>query len=63
MNKAYKIFYKNAHFIVATIGMCFPVIVLYYTHLKIKKLDRGIEKDLERIKQKGKKYSDIPKYI
>jgi hypothetical protein len=63
MKNKYKFLYKNAYWIIAAVGLAFPPIVLYFTGLKIKKLDRGVEKDIERIQKKGKKFSDIPKSI
>jgi hypothetical protein len=63
MNNKFKFLYRNAHWILASIGVALPFIVLGYTGFKIRKLDRGVEKDIERIQKKGKKFSDIPKSI
>jgi hypothetical protein len=61
MGGKYKFLYKNAPLIIATIGLSFPIAILYFTEWKITKLDRGVVRDIERIKQKGKNFSDIPK--
>jgi hypothetical protein len=60
MNNKFKFLYKYAPWILTIIGISLPIVILCYTEYKIRKLDTGIENDFERIKQKGKKFSDIP---
>ena len=56
-----KFLYKNAYYIFAGLGFCIPPLVLYSIDRRVQKLERGVIKDLERIKAKGKNFSDIPK--
>lgn len=38
-----------------------PIGVAIHKHSQIKRLEDGVKKDIERIKQKGRKFSEIPK--
>jgi hypothetical protein len=42
-------------------GFLIPAGVFYHRSLQLKRMEDGVRKDLERIKSKGKKFSDIPK--
>lgn len=45
---------------IATTGVIFPYLVYSYCQYQVDRLNRGIPKDMERIKLKGKRLSDIP---
>ena len=42
-------------------GLSLPYIIYRYVHYQAIKMDRGIEKELKKLEDKGIKLSDIPK--
>jgi hypothetical protein len=60
-NKYYKFFYRYCYWVFGVVGLCIPPIILYSVELRVKKLERGVINDLERIEKSGRKFSDIPK--
>ncbi len=42
-------------------GFACPVIIWGYTEYQLVRLNKGIKKDMDRVKSKGRRLSDIPK--
>lgn len=59
--KFYRFMYKNAYWFLGALGMCVPPTVLYLIDGKVRKLEKGVEKDIERIEKSGRKFSEIPR--
>ena len=60
-NKYYRFFYKNIYWFIACAGLLVPFAVLHHIDLRVRKLERGVILDIERIEKSGKKFSEIPK--
>ena len=52
---------KRVPYYLCIMACIVPICVMYHKSLTLTKLEDGVRKDVERIKQKGKKFSDIPK--
>ena len=56
-----KKFNKRTPYYLVLFGCVVPLAVMYHGSLQMKRLEDGVRKDLERIQEKGKKFSEIPK--
>jgi len=52
---------KRTPYFLVLIGALIPCAVFYHKSLTTKKLEDGVKKDIQRIQDKGRKFSDIPK--
>ncbi len=56
-----KIYNKKLPLYICILGFLVPCGVAFHKKLQMKRLEDGIKRDMERIQNKGKKFSDIPK--
>ena len=54
---------KWTPYIIVLLGGIVPLIVTIHGTFQMKRLEMGVQKDIERIQKKGKKFSDIPKSL
>ncbi len=56
-----KKFNKRMPYYLVLMGCIIPICVTIHKSLQTKRLESGVSKDIKRIQDKGKKFSDIPK--
>ena len=54
-------FNKNMPYYIVLLGFIIPICVYIHGSGQTRRLESGVTKDIQRIKEKGKNYSDIPK--
>jgi hypothetical protein len=56
-----KKFNKRIPYYLVFIGSLVPIGVAIHKRSQMKRLEDGVKKDIDRIKEKGRKFSEIPK--
>jgi hypothetical protein len=60
-NKYYRFFYRNIYWFISALGLAVPFAVMYSIDLRVRRLERGVQLDIERIEKSGRKFSQIPR--